>query len=82
MEKVAGSNPAGCTILVTKDNLMEEPHYHEDKESGLLVKCFNHCTNLLTDYRFWIGVTISYPLEHFLWEKVWPFSLVMHFLGL
>ena len=59
-----------------------EPHYHEDKKTGLLVRCVNSCSNLITDYRFWIGVTISYPLEHFLWEHVWPFKLVMHFLGL
>ena len=59
-----------------------EPHYHEDKKTGLLVRCMNSCSNLITDYRFWIGVTISYPLEHFLWEHVWPFKLVMQFLGL
>lgn len=58
-----------------------EPHYHYNKE-GILIRCYRHCSSLFTDYRFWIGVTISYPLEHFLWEHVWPFKLVMHFLGL
>jgi hypothetical protein len=61
---------------------LQEPHYHEDKKTGLLVRCMNSCSNLITDYRFWIGVTISYPLEHFLWEHVWPFKLLMQFLGI
>jgi len=61
---------------------MSDEHFHKDEKTGLLVKCFNHCTNLLTDYRFWVGVTISFPIEHFLWEKVWPFYILTHFLGL
>ena len=82
MEKVTGSNPVGCTIFKGQFMPLHEPHYHEDKKTGLLVRCMNSCSNLITDYRFWIGVTISYPLEHFLWEHVWPFKLVMQFLGL
>jgi hypothetical protein len=31
---------------------------------------------------FWLGVTISFPLEHFIWEKLWPFSAITRWLGL
>jgi hypothetical protein len=51
-------------------------HYHKNK-IGVLVTCYKHCTDLLSDWRFWVGITVSYPLEHFLWEHVWPFKLVM-----
>jgi hypothetical protein len=29
-----------------------------------------------------IGTTVGFPLEHFLYEKVWPFTLLTKFLGL
>jgi hypothetical protein len=51
----------------------QQAHYHKD-EHGVLVKCYHKCRNVLTDYAFWIGITVSYPLEHFLWERVPPFS--------
>jgi hypothetical protein len=31
---------------------------------------------------FWIGLTIGFPLELFLWEKVWPFARLTSVLGL
>lgn len=31
---------------------------------------------------FWIGLTLGFPLEHVLWEKVWPFAEVTKWLGL
>lgn len=31
---------------------------------------------------FWIGMTIGFPLEHLIWEKVWPFHLLTRWLGL
>ena len=31
---------------------------------------------------FAIGTTIGFPLEHFLYEKVWPFVVIAHWLGL
>lgn len=31
---------------------------------------------------FWIGLTLGFPLEHLLWEKAWPFSIVTKWLGL
>jgi len=31
---------------------------------------------------FWLGVSLSFPLEHFFWEKLWPMCLLTKFLGL
>lgn len=31
---------------------------------------------------FWLGITLSFPLEHLLWEKAWPFNLITRWLGL
>lgn len=56
-------------------------HTHKD-ENGLLVKCYHKCRNVLTDYAFWIGVTVSYPLEHALWEHAPGFKHLAHALGL
>jgi len=58
-----------------------QPHYHTD-ENGVLVKCYHNVKNFLTDWKFWAGVTLSFPLEHLIWEKVWPFKLVTEWLGL
>lgn len=55
------------------------PHFHKN-EDGVLVKCYHNTKSLLTDYRFWIGMTIGYPLEHALWEKIPPFSYIGHFI--
>ncbi len=60
---------------------MNKPHYHTD-ENGFLVKCYHETKSMLTSYSFWIGLTISFPLEHFLWEKVYPFYLITNLLGL
>ena len=54
-------------------------HTHTD-ERGVAIKCYHACKNLLSDIKFWIGVTISFPLEHFLWERVWPFYIIMEWL--
>ena len=57
------------------------PHYHHD-ERGNLVKCYHEAKSLLCNWRFWAGMTLGFPVEHLLWEKVWPFSLVTHWMGL
>ncbi len=31
---------------------------------------------------FWLGISLSFPIEHFIWEKVWPFSVLTKLLGL
>jgi len=58
-----------------------EPHYHTDK-TGKLVACYHNCKAVVTDWKFWLGVTVSFPLEHYLWEKVWPFYLLTEAMGL
>lgn len=58
-----------------------KPHYHRTKD-GLIVKCYHSGKDLLTDYKFWLGMTIGFPFEHFLYEKVWPFKLVTEWMGL
>lgn len=59
----------------------DHEHYHKD-EHGVLVKCYHKCKNLLTDAAFWIGITISYPLEHMLWERIPGFSHLAHWMGM
>jgi len=56
-------------------------HTHVD-ESGFAVRCYHQCKTLLLSYSFWIGLTLGFPLEHFLWEKVWPFAALTKWLGL
>ena len=54
-----------------------EPHYH--KVGGLFVACYHKCRHgvltvkgIIASPAFWIGSTVSFPLEHALWTKV-PF---------
>jgi len=56
-------------------------HYHKD-EQGMLVRCYHKCKTSLSDVSFWIGLTIGFPIEHFLYEKVFPFTLIKDWLGL
>jgi len=51
-------------------------HLHKN-EHGFMVKCYHGTRDLFTDYKFWIGITMSYPLEHWLWETLLP-QLFMH----
>lgn len=60
---------------------MKRFHFHTD-ENGVLVKCYHGTKNVLSDYAFWIGLTIGFPLEHLLWTKVWPFYHVAELFGL
>ena len=58
-----------------------QPHYHTD-ERGLLVRCYHESKSLLANWRFWAGLTFGFPVEHALYEHVWPFTLVTHWMGL
>lgn len=56
-------------------------HYHETKE-GRLVKCYHACKSVLGSYGFWVGTIVSWPIEHYLYAKVWPFKLLSKFMGI
>ena len=56
-------------------------HSHVDSR-GYLHQCYHMCRNLLTQWQFWLGLTMGFPLEHLLWEKVWPFKLLTQWWGL
>lgn len=57
------------------------PHFHVN-EHGILVKCYHETRNQLASLSFWIGMTIGFPLEHFIWEKLPGFSAITKWLGL
>ena len=54
-------------------------HYHED-QMGLLVECYHKCRSGIPG--FVIGTLVAFPIEHYLYEKVWPFTLITKWLGL
>ena len=61
------------------------PHMHRTPQ-GFLVRCYHQSRGLVTDWKFWgsflIGTMVSFPIEHYLYEKVWPFKLLTAWLGL
>jgi hypothetical protein len=57
-----------------------DAHYHA-AGNGIFVRCFHTSRALLTNWQFWAGLTLGFPLEHALWERVWPLSLVTKWLG-
>jgi hypothetical protein len=59
----------------------DKSHYHKD-EHGMLVKCYHKCKTILAEPAFWIGTTLSFPLEHFLWTKVPGFLHISAWMGL
>ena len=67
--------------METAEEYQMKPHSHVD-EHGILHKCYHQCRNTLLSISFWLGVTLSFPIEHFLWEKIWPFTILSKTLGL
>lgn len=63
------------------DNFEPRYHYHKN-EQGLLIKCYHGSVDLITNWRFWAGLTLGFPFEHFLWEKIWPFYIITKWFGL
>ena len=59
----------------------DTPHTHRTI-GGAIIDCYHETTNLLTSWQFWMGMTLGFPLEHYLYEKVWPFRLITEWLGL
>jgi hypothetical protein len=78
----AAANPKiGPTA--TDPRPIPEPCQHDHVEKpGLARYCLHQCRAVLKDWGFWIGVTVSFPIEHFLWEHIWPFRLLTNLLGL
>jgi hypothetical protein len=60
---------------------MAKSHTHIT-ETGMIVRCYHESKTLLKTPSFWIGMTLGYPLEHLIWEKIWPFSWLIKFIGL
>ena len=60
---------------------MDAPHFHKT-EDGVLVRCYHAGRSTLLSWQFWAGLTLGFPVEHLLWEKVWPFKLLTHWMGL
>lgn len=58
-----------------------KPHFHLNTV-GQLEACYHKCRATITSFGFWIGMTLGFPFEHLLYEKVWPFKLLTHLLGL
>lgn len=56
-------------------------HFHKD-ENGTLIKCYHSVKTFVVDWKFWASMTLSFPIEHFIWEKVWPFNSISVWLGL
>ena len=56
-------------------------HLH-NSETGTLVKCYHKTKSMLTSVEFYVATTISFPIEHFIWEKLPGFSWVTHWIGL
>ena len=56
-------------------------HVHKD-ENGFLVRCYHQAKPLLLNWKWWASLTFSFPIEHALWEHVWPFKLFTQWMGL
>jgi hypothetical protein len=61
--------------------VLSASHVHVD-ERGLLHRCYHKCHSLLFRWQFWAGMTLGFPFEHLLWEKVPPFDMLTKLLGL
>lgn len=64
---------------MTDCELASNPHYHKDQRGALRI-CYHKCKSVFSDLGFWIGLTIGFPIEHLLWEKVPPFSFITSWL--
>ena len=58
-------------------------NYHLHKtEQGKLIECYHGAVNCLKSWSFWVGMTLGFPLEHLIWEKIWPFYQITKWIGL
>ena len=57
-------------------------HHHHVTKDGTLVKCYHACKSVLVSPAFWIGSTLSFPIEHALWTKLPFLSAIAKWAGL
>lgn len=63
-------------------NTKETFHTHVN-EDGILIKCYHKSKSAaFTAVMWFLGITVSFPIEHFIWEKIWPFYEISQWLGL
>lgn len=55
-------------------------HYH--RVGTKLVECYHQWRWFQITLGFVAGQTLGFPVEHFLYEKVYPFTLITKWLGL
>lgn len=79
--------PAGFALPEKRPKQMHmpgpDPHFHVNK-LGVLEACYHRCREI--NWRT-LGVsffmfTCSFPVEHYLWEKLWPLYLVTKWMGI
>jgi len=62
-----------------------DAHYHTDSR-GYLHRCYHVCKNripwLWVTIGWLAGQTLTFPLEHLLWERVWGFRTITQWMGL
>lgn len=56
------------------------PHTHVTPD-GILVRCYHKCKTIFS-WQFFVGMTLSFPVEHWLWTQVPGFSHIAKFMGL
>jgi hypothetical protein len=56
------------------------PHYHKDN-AGIFHTCYHKCREIIS-WKTVALVTLSFPIEHAIWTKVWPFYELASLLGL
>jgi hypothetical protein len=59
----------------------DDEHEHLD-QYGAVHTCYHKCRTMFFDISFWVATIVAFPLEHFLWEKVWPLSWISKWMGL
>jgi hypothetical protein len=80
-EVMAASLPPLRSFLRSLTTSKMKPHTHTTEE-GLIVRCYHKSKATFLSAGFWLGLTMGFPLEHFLWQKLWPFTIITNLLGL
>ena len=81
--KLESFEPDMCQLCISAKLNPEPSKYHLHlNENGFAIKCYHTSKAVLMNWQFWAGLTLGFPIEHFIWEKMWPFYLITNFLGL